>query len=147
MPLSLALSISEEPGSSVSMVARRYDVNANQVFAWRKRYRAEATAPAALQLMPVRGHAGSGDRARGGERADRDRAGRRLPCSGRQWGQGPGVATGAGRAGAAMIPVLSGVRVWLAVGRTDMRLGMNGLALQVQQTLGVQSRIVMVHHL
>ena len=32
-----------------------------------------------------------------------------------------------------MIPVPSGVRVWLAVGRTDMRKGMNGLALQVQQ--------------
>jgi transposase len=31
-----------------------------------------------------------------------------------------------------MIPVPSGVRVWLAVGRTDMRKGMNGLALQVQ---------------
>jgi hypothetical protein len=29
-----------------------------------------------------------------------------------------------------MIPVPSGVRVWLAVGRTDMRRGMNGLALQ-----------------
>jgi transposase len=41
------------PGSSVSVVARRYDVNANQVFAWRKHYRAESTAPAALQLMPV----------------------------------------------------------------------------------------------
>jgi transposase len=35
-----------------------------------------------------------------------------------------------------MIPVPSGVRVWLAVGHTDMRRGMNGLALQVQQTLG-----------
>jgi transposase len=34
-----------------------------------------------------------------------------------------------------MIPVPAGVRVWLAVGRTDMRKGMNGLALQVQQTL------------
>jgi transposase len=32
-----------------------------------------------------------------------------------------------------MIPVPSGVRVWLAVGRTDMRKGMNGPALQVQQ--------------
>lgn len=30
----------------------------------------------------------------------------------------------------------SGVRVWLAVGRTDMRRGMNGLALQVQEALG-----------
>src|SRR6202030_1528159 len=38
-------------------------------------------------------------------------------------------------AGAAMIPVPSGVRVWLAVGRTDMRRGMNGLALQVQEAL------------
>jgi hypothetical protein len=28
-----------------------------------------------------------------------------------------------------MIPVPSGVRVWLAVGRTDMRRGMNGLEL------------------
>ena len=35
-----------------------------------------------------------------------------------------------------MIPVRSGVRVWLAVGHTDMRRGMNGLALQVQQALG-----------
>jgi transposase len=29
----------------------------------------------------------------------------------------------------------SGVRVWLANGHTDMRRGMNGLALQVQQAL------------
>ena len=41
------------PGSSVSVVARRYDVNANQVFAWRKRYRGRLTEPAAVQLMPV----------------------------------------------------------------------------------------------
>ncbi|WP_352824109.1 IS66 family insertion sequence element accessory protein TnpB, partial [Mesorhizobium sp. M0410] len=35
-----------------------------------------------------------------------------------------------------MIPVPSQVRIWLAVGRTDMRRGMQGLALQVQETLG-----------
>ena len=35
-----------------------------------------------------------------------------------------------------MIPVPSGVRVWLAAGHTDMRRGMNGLALQVQEALG-----------
>ncbi len=34
-----------------------------------------------------------------------------------------------------MIPVPSGVRVWLAVGHTDMRRGMTGLALQVQEAL------------
>ena len=41
------------PGSSVSLVARRYDVNANQVFAWRRRYRAGSVEPTALQLMAV----------------------------------------------------------------------------------------------
>ena len=35
-----------------------------------------------------------------------------------------------------MIPVPSGVRVWLATGVTDMRRGMNTLALQVQEDLG-----------
>jgi transposase len=34
-----------------------------------------------------------------------------------------------------MIPVPSGLRVWLAVGHTDMRRGMNSLAIQVQQAL------------
>ena len=41
------------PGSSVSLVARRYDVNANQVFAWRRRYCTGSAEPAELQLMPV----------------------------------------------------------------------------------------------
>src|ERR687890_2187175 len=41
------------PGSSVSRVARRYDVNANQVFAWRRRYRDGAAEPAELHLLPV----------------------------------------------------------------------------------------------
>src|SRR4030095_465789 len=35
-----------------------------------------------------------------------------------------------------MFPVPSGVRVWLAIGVTDMRRGMNSLALQVQEGLG-----------
>jgi transposase len=34
-----------------------------------------------------------------------------------------------------MIALPAGVRVWLATGHTDMRKGMNGLALQVQQGL------------
>jgi transposase len=44
------------PGSSVSLVARQYDVNANQVFSWRKLYREEPhrlTAPSSPQLIPV----------------------------------------------------------------------------------------------
>lgn len=34
-----------------------------------------------------------------------------------------------------MIPVPSGVRVWLATGHTDMRKGFPGLSLVVQETL------------
>lgn len=34
-----------------------------------------------------------------------------------------------------MIPVSAGVRVWIATGHSDMRRGMNSLALQVQQGL------------
>jgi transposase len=46
-----------EPGASVSMVARRYDVNASQVFSWRRQYRqASKPSPASLPtpgLLPV----------------------------------------------------------------------------------------------
>lgn len=35
-----------------------------------------------------------------------------------------------------MIPVPSGVRVWLATGMTDMRKGMASLLLQVQEAMG-----------
>src|SRR3546814_13855219 len=34
-----------------------------------------------------------------------------------------------------MSPIPSGVRVWLAAGKTDMRKGFDGLARQVQETL------------
>jgi transposase len=44
------------PGASVSIVAGEYDVNANQVFSWRKRNREDACAPSnwtVPQLVPV----------------------------------------------------------------------------------------------
>ena len=44
------------PGSSVSIVARHYDVNANQVFSWRKLYQDDPRAPAVSsvpELIPV----------------------------------------------------------------------------------------------
>ena len=43
-----------------------------------------------------------------------------------------GADTGPEGAGASMIPVPSGVRVFIAAGATDMRRGMNGLAIQVR---------------
>ena len=41
------------PGASVSVVARHYDVNTNQVFAWRKRFGDGPIASPVAQLVPV----------------------------------------------------------------------------------------------
>lgn len=41
-------------GASVSRVARRHDVNANQVFYWRKLYREGRLGGSAAQLLPVK---------------------------------------------------------------------------------------------
>ena len=41
------------PGASISAVARRYDVNANLVFTWRKRFAGAPTPSLAPQLVPV----------------------------------------------------------------------------------------------
>ena len=41
------------PDASVSVVARRYDVNTNLVFTWRKLYGGGAAAPPVPQLVPV----------------------------------------------------------------------------------------------
>ena len=48
---------------------------------------------------------------------------------------GAALAGVGGVEGAAMIPLPSGVRVWLATGHTDMRRGFPSLALQVQEVL------------
>jgi transposase len=45
------------PGASVSVVARQYDVNANQVFSWRRRYgeasKPPGVSPSTSGLVPV----------------------------------------------------------------------------------------------
>jgi transposase len=43
----------EEPGASVSIVARRHDVNANQVFTWRRELLPSALQLAGGDLLPV----------------------------------------------------------------------------------------------
>jgi transposase len=42
-----------EPGASVSRVARRYDVNTNQLFSWRKLYRDGLLGSGGPALLPV----------------------------------------------------------------------------------------------
>jgi transposase len=44
------------PGASVSLVARQYDVNTNQVFRWRQLYRTDGSVPGdegGLAVVPV----------------------------------------------------------------------------------------------
>src|SRR5579863_757555 len=67
-------------------------------------------------------------------RVDRDRACRRCAGAGRRDRERGGAAPGAVGAARMIVPP-SGMRVWLAAGTSDMRRGMNGLALQVQQAL------------
>jgi transposase len=45
-----------QPGASVAVIARQHEVNANQVFHWRKLYREGRldVTPATSQLVPVR---------------------------------------------------------------------------------------------
>jgi len=44
---------SYEPGASVSLVARRHDLNANLLFTWRRQMRAPASAASPLGLIPI----------------------------------------------------------------------------------------------
>ena len=139
-----------EPGASVSIVARRYDVNANQLFKWRRQFAGVSgglsTEP--LRLLPVEIAPTTAQmaEARGGQSIlpGHRRARSRLRCAAGQGadqgrcrsGRGDGGGRrGDGGAPAPVIPPPSGTRVWLATGHTDMRRGMNGLALQVQEVL------------
>ena len=128
---------SYQPGVSVSLVARRNDVNANQV-TWRRQYRERGgfvpVVVAPDRMLPPRPDAGPG--AVPAADRDGDRAVGRVPGDRRPRGGRRGAGAGSFGSGAAMIPVPGGVRVWLATGVTDMRRGMNTLALQVQESLG-----------
>ncbi|HZC16349.1 MAG TPA: transposase [Caulobacteraceae bacterium] len=44
---------SYEPGASVSLVARRHDINANLLFTWRRQMRASTPAAPPLELIPI----------------------------------------------------------------------------------------------
>ena len=129
-----------EPGAVSSEVARAAGIHTSQLFRWR-----QELCPVGVTACIFPGgditRAGSGIAAAfaGDRRRDRDRVcGRRSDADhgdGRSR-HGVGADEGAleGQA-AAMIPVPSGARVWLAAGHTDMRRGFDGLALMVQETL------------
>ena len=138
------------PGAVASEVARRRGAVQSLLLTWRRL--ARTTDPAGRDgsiLLPVEidtdGAAavrvGGATIARGDERTttearnDRNRTRRREPRTRRQGRRRRRASSGSERSGRTMIPTPSGVRVWIAAGRTDMRRGMQGLALQVQEPL------------
>src|SRR4051812_5891435 len=124
----------------VAATARRYGVSRSLLLRWRRSFRPEPK-DAAHRLRT--GNGGRGIRSgalssRAGQqrRDDRDR----VCCRGSdadhgysRRGHAEGRDGGAGRWTHTVIPISSGVRVWIATGHTDMRRGMNSLALLVQE--------------
>ena len=117
-----------QPGASVAVIARRHGVNANQVFHWRKLYRAgKLDVGPAAQLVPVRitevvsseqppaklyggvDYGGS----RPSSYPHRRCGGRRKPAS------DPGAR-------GSMISLPAGTDIWIAAGVTDLRRGFTG---------------------
>ena len=126
------------PGAVVSEVARRADVSSGEIYRWRQEFRAAAAGFA--QVLIVLAESPTPTTANGvmssAEPAIEIEFAGKGPRS--HTGVGSGGIGGGRRQGsvAATIPIPSGVRMWLAVGHTDVRRGMNSLAVQVQEVLG-----------
>ena len=114
------------PGASVAEVARRYGLNANMLFTWRRRERAVNDVGKTVNIVPGEGRGGYVDCDRHssrprwvGWRSCLSGASGSLSGGGRRDGAGPDRQG----ARAAMISIPSGARVWLVTGHTDMRKG------------------------
>ena len=120
-----------EPGSSVSIVARRHDLSTNQLFKWRR------------EMLPKSAACGGGEQPDG---AGRDRGGAgappasstdrtsgvyrhrvRLRYAGVHPRRGRAEDTAAGDRAVGMMGLPAGTRIWLAAGVTDMRKGFDSL--------------------
>jgi transposase-like protein len=132
-------------GASVARVARAHDINANQVFGWRRLYRAGRLGERkpAMKLLPVRVsesvpaplpvERGSADfpKAQPGTiHIELRQAQVRIEGN-------ADAALGARVAGvpAGMIGPPTNTRVWIAAGVTDLRRGFTGLSALVQSKL------------
>jgi transposase-like protein len=141
------------PGASVSVVARRHEVNANQVLEWRRELAAAdpvALPGPACEFVPigvfaeVEGKAraaAQGNEARpaaptSSQRADGDRLALWQPSAGGCVGRRAGAGSGSpGTAASRMIQVAPGTKVHLALRPLSMRYGFDGLGAKVVEVL------------
>ncbi len=134
-----------EPGASVSVVDRRYDVNANLLFSWRRQFQ-DGRLMAETAPVPVELSAAGRDRRPGSGTSsfrpaaiaagnDRDRVDERQPFAPARVDRRGCPAPGHRRARRTMIALPAGSRVRLAAGITDLRKGFDGLAALVQTVL------------
>ncbi|MGO9048880.1 MAG: IS66 family insertion sequence element accessory protein TnpB [Xanthobacteraceae bacterium] len=129
----------------VSATARRYGVSRSLLLEWRRSFRAEQKDADRRQIgfvaatVIAESEHGGTCATIGQQWRDRDRVCDRGADADRWRGRrcdGGGSSRGVVRwITAAMIPLPTGVRVWLATGYTDMRKGFPSLALQVQEIL------------
>ena len=124
-----------------SATARRHEISQSLLFRWRRAFREGGLGlteePAGLVPAVVTPEVSPADHvlpAGGGQMEILTKDGGRV-IVGADVDAGA-LARGARGVGSSMIPVPSGVRVYLSTGVTDMRRGMPGLSLQVQQALG-----------
>src|SRR3984957_13674791 len=125
---------------AISSTARRHGISRSLLLNWRRSFCTEPDGaveqksgfvPAMVVADPI---ALTPATPANGPLGDRDREGPSRHCRCRRRCGRTGA--GARHSGAPMIPVAAGVRIWIASGHTDMRKGMNGLALLVQEGLG-----------
>ena len=136
----------EQPGASFAAVARRHEISRGLLWNWRQQVRRGDLAPEPMpvfvpvQITPDPPLACCRLRApaQAASPAEDARVEITLPdgtCVRVERGCRSGEpAPDHGRGAPVIVPPTS-VRVWLATGHTDMRRGMKGLALQVQQAL------------
>lgn len=118
------------PGAVVADVARQFEVSTSLIYKWRQ----QALPGAHGCVFPCRYADGNRSCCAAGHDGDYCRVVQR--CAVKDRFAGFGCVGDGDPAGVAMIPIASGVRIWIATGHTDMRRGMRGLAVQVQEGLG-----------
>src|SRR4051794_3457590 len=150
------------PGASVADIARRYGVNANLLFNWRKAARAASSAASLCVHSDRRVWLCGGRRVGAGRRViasgggwrvvalcnatapwpggtawrDRDRSGGRRALAGGCLRQRAGLAAcSGGIEGDVMIQVAPGTKVYLACRPVSMRYGFDGLAAQAKRVV------------